>query len=216
MLAAAVLAACGNDLAKPDPGLLIPSASSKQFAAKDAGLTVQLPANLERQVLKAPGLFFAVLGRTVVSVYAYKRGEQLPRNKGELAAARRRLVSSTKKRDKSYKLISANATRVGGARAVELVGRQKLAGERVQIRSIHVYKGNVEYVIEIFAPVGDFKARDAAITPGVLKSLKVTGKLAADEKKKAAARKKAAEAKAKSKTKTTPTTTTPANTTTTP
>jgi hypothetical protein len=176
VLAAGLLAACGNDKAEPDPSLLKPSERTKVVRAPSAGLRVVLPANLTRQELKSPGLFFASLGRTVVSAYAYRRGEQLPRNKKELEQARKRLVTSTKKRDKSYKLISSEATRAGKAPAVVLLGDQTISGERVRIRSIHVYRGTIEYVIEVFSPVAQFKANDAAISPNILKALVVSGK----------------------------------------
>jgi hypothetical protein len=197
VLAVAALAACGNDPAKPDSSVLVPSTRAREFKASSAGLTVSLPTNLAQQELDSPGLFFASLGRTVVSAYAYRRGEQLPRNKKELAAAQKRLVASTKKRDTTYKLVSAKATRVAKAPAIVLVGDQTIAGERIRIRSIHVYKGTIEYVIEVFAPATEFKTRDAAITPQLLRTLTVTGKF----KRRGA---KDAKKEPKAKTETTP------------
>ena len=215
LLCAGLLAACGNDKAEPDPSLLKPSERTKIVRAPSAGLRVVLPANLARQELKSPGLFFASLGRTVVSAYAYRRGEQLPRNNKELEAARKRLVASTKKRDKSYRLISSKATRAGKSRAVVLVGDQTISGEKVRIRSIHVYKGVIEYVIEVFSPVAQFKSVDAAISPNILKALVVTGKFRRRDGKAEQGQEKPAEAKTvtESAPATTPTTTQPQTTT---
>ena len=38
---------------------------------------------------------------------------------------------------------------MNGARAVELVGDQRLSKGRLRTRSLHVYKGKAEYVIEM-------------------------------------------------------------------
>ncbi|MGI8750524.1 MAG: hypothetical protein ACR2J6_08260 [Thermoleophilaceae bacterium] len=139
---------------------------------------MKLPANL--QVIaddRPPAVFRATLGQPFVSCYAYLRKEQLPRDARELDAARTRLSRAVRRRDPGYRLEGSRVTRVDGARAVELLGRQTLSGRRVTVRSLHVFKGQAEYVIEIVAPSGGFSPFDRRVTPLVKRTLTVTGRV---------------------------------------
>jgi len=139
---------------------------------------VQLPANL--QVVAAdrpPAVFRATLGQPFVSSYAYRRKEQLPRDAKELDDARKRLATAVRRRDAGYRLASARSTEVDGARAVELVGEQTISRRRVRVRSLHVFKGEAEYVVEIVAPSAGFSRFDRRLTPLVKRTLKVTGRV---------------------------------------
>jgi hypothetical protein len=83
--------------------------------------------------------------------------------------------------------------KVNGVPGVELRGDQTIFRGRLRLRSLHLYKGNGEYVVELVAPVAAFAALERSSFPGILKSLKVTGKVKPPPKKpkrKAAARRK--------------------------
>ena len=136
-----------------------------------------VPDNLPVLPSAPPGVFRGTAGDAFVSGFAYRRAEQLPRNRRELAAARRRLVAATRKRSGSYRLRSARSMRVADARAIELLGDQRLSTGRLRTRSLHVYKGRAEYVIELAADARDFAYLDRAVYRPIRRSLRVTGKI---------------------------------------
>ena len=55
---------------------------------------------------------------------------------------------------------------------------------RLRTRSLHVYKGNAEYVIELVAPVGLFGELQPRVFDPVVKSVRVTGKIPAPKRRK--------------------------------
>jgi hypothetical protein len=167
---------CGAEKATTPSALLPADTPFTKASFKPAGLTLSLPKALRVADRKSPGVFRATLAEWYVSGLAYKRKEQLPRNNRELRAARRRLVREVRRRDRTFKLVSATTTRVDGSRAVQIVGDQELSERRLRVRSLHVYKGRAEYVLEMAAPVADFRTLDANVFDRVARSLKVTGK----------------------------------------
>jgi len=176
-LATLVLAGgCGSQRREAVPRSIEPAAQSKQARFAKAGLAVSLPRNATviRDV-PLPSVFKATVGEPFLSAFAYRRSQQLPRTSGELEAARGRLVRTVAQREPGYRLIRSGVTAVDGARAVEIVGRQSLSRRRVQVRSLHVFKGSAEYVIEVVAPVEQFARFDAAVTPLVRRTLNVSG-----------------------------------------
>jgi len=60
---------------------------------------------------------------------------------------------------------------------VELLGDQRLSNGRLRTRSLHVYKGRAEYVIELAADRGDFAALDRTVYRPIRRTLKLTGKV---------------------------------------
>jgi hypothetical protein len=178
LLACVALAGCGNDRPPVASGPAPPSDRAKSVDVPRAGLALRVPSNLDvSRTVSPPAVFRATLGEPFVSCYAYRRREQLPRNDRELDAARKRLVRTVEDRDAGYRLRSSRSTRVRGSRAIVLVGRQTIARRRLTIRSLHVFKGQAEYVIEVAAPADQFARFDRVVTPLVERSLDVTGKV---------------------------------------
>jgi hypothetical protein len=178
LLACAALAGCGNDRPEIASGPQPPSDRAKTVDVPRAGLAVRVPSNLDvSRTVSPPAVFRGTLGEPFVSCYAYRRSEQLPRNARELDAARKRLVRTVEQRDAGYRLRSSRSTRIRGSRAIVLLGDQTIARRRLAIRSLHVFKGQAEYVIEIAAPREQFARFDKAVTPLVEHSLDVTGRV---------------------------------------
>jgi hypothetical protein len=179
LLGALTLAAgCGNERATS--GSVFDAKTGKVTQAlsyPDAGLKVNVPKEFDVKDSTAPELFRASLNAAFISSFAYRRKEQIPRNEAELQEARRRLVATAKRRDKTFKLKRSRVTKVNGTGAVELRGDQTIFKGRLRLRSLHLYKGNGEYVVELVAPVAAFGRLERASFPGILKSLKVTGKI---------------------------------------
>jgi hypothetical protein len=176
LVLAAAVAGCGAEKAATPSTILAADAPLQELTYKRAGMTVSVPRAMSVVDRKSPAVFRATLGEWYVSGLAYKRKEQLPRNDRELRAARRRLVREVRRRDRGFRVVSTRTTRVDGARAVELVGDQEISGRRLRIRSLHVYKGGAEYLLEMAAPVAEFVTLDANVFDRVARSLKVTGR----------------------------------------
>jgi hypothetical protein len=195
LLAAVPLAAagCGND--RVESGSVFdakPGKVTKALSYPDAGLKVTVPKEFDVKDSTAPQLFRASLDAAFISAFAYRRKEQIPKEEEELQQARRRLVAAAKRRDKTFKLKRSKVVKVNGVPGVELRGEQTIFKGRLRLRSLHLYKGNGEYVVELVAPVAAFGALERSSFPGILKSLKVTGKVKPPPKKpkkKAAAKK---------------------------
>jgi hypothetical protein len=173
--AACSLAACGSERQTLPASTVGQGAAHKQFRFRSVGLRIELPEAASPERRKAPGVFRASLGQSFIAAYAYRRREQLPRSTRELEAARRRLVGQISKRDGTFRLIRSRATRAAGARAVEVVGDQRIGGGTFRTRSLHAYKGQLEYVLDMLAPLHDFPGVDRSLFSPAVRSLQVSG-----------------------------------------
>jgi hypothetical protein len=171
------LAGCGAERqAPPDPDAALRSKlERREFPG--AGLSIALPRRIPIGPAEAPQVFRAGVGDWFLSAFAYRRTERLPRGRAELAAARRRLVGEVRERDPRWRLVRARLTSVDGAPAVELVGDQTLSRARVRTRSLHVYRGEGEYVLELAAGVRRFHSLDRTTFRPIARSLRVTGEI---------------------------------------
>lgn len=181
----ALPAGCGNERAGSDSLFEAPAGEGTQrLRYPDAGLALVLPKAFVVSPAKPPQLFRASLEDAFVSSFAYRREEQLPTTGDQLRTARDRLVRAAQIRDRSFRLSSSKLTRAAGAPAIELLGEQTISLGRLRLRSLHVYKGGAEYVVELGAPVRDFRRLDRSTFPGIRRSLKVTGQVKRPAKKK--------------------------------
>jgi hypothetical protein len=176
-LAACSLAACGAERHEPRPIQVGVDSPRKHFRYSSVGLDIDLPAVAPGDRRRPPAVFRSSLGESFIAAFAYRRAEQLPRDARELDAARHRLVAQIKKRDRRFRVIRSRSTRAAGARAVEVVGDQRIAGGTQRTRSLHVYKGSGEYVLDMLAPVRDFAGMDRTYFSPAVRSLKVSGKV---------------------------------------
>ena len=179
-------AGCGNDRAESTNIFDSPADEGTQrLRYPAAGLELAVPKAFVVTDARSPGLFRASLEDAFVSSFAYRREEQLPETDEQLRTARDRLIKAARERDRTFRLIASRLTRAAGAPAIELLGEQTISMGRLRLRSLHVYKGSAEYVVELGAPVADFRRLDRSTFPGIRRSLKLTGQV-----KKAPARKK--------------------------
>ena len=173
-----LLAACGQDRREPSSARPVVASQTTAVRVSRAGLDLRLPANMTITRPKTgTTVLKATLGDSYLAVFAYPRKEQIPRNAEEMADARRRLSRTVQDREKAYRLIRSRATEVGGNRAVELIGTQAFSRTRNRTRSLHVYDGRAEYVIEIGAPDREFARFDQRLHALVERSLRVTGRV---------------------------------------
>ena len=177
-LAVPLLAGCGNDRAGTARVFDRPMDEGRQqLRYPRAGLSVALPTAFVVSRGSSPEVFRASLEDAFVSAFAYRRDEELPTTREQLETARGRLVGAARKRDKSFRLSSSKLTRAAGAPAIELVGEQTISRGRLRLRSLHVYKGSAEYVVELGAPVADFRRLDRSVFPSVRRTLRLSGRV---------------------------------------
>jgi hypothetical protein len=176
-LAACSLAACGAERHRLPSATVSVRSPRNHFSYRSAGLAIDLPGVAPGDPRRPPGVFRSSLGESFIAAFAYRRAEQLPRNGGELEAARRRLVRQIQQRDAGFRLIRSRSTRAAGASAVEVVGDQRIAGVTLRTRSLHVYKGGGEYVLDMLSPVPQFAGMDRTYFTPAVRSLKVTGRV---------------------------------------
>ena len=171
-------AGCGNERS-PAPELSAePAAEETQALDYPAvGLRLELPRNFTVQETERPGVFRATFGPASVSAYAYRRREEVPGNEKELQNAAERLEKATQERSSSFELSRSHTLEVDGARAIELIGRQTISQSRLRTRSLHIFKGKAEYVIELLAPPDEFERLDESVTELIRSSLEITGKV---------------------------------------
>jgi hypothetical protein len=185
LLLLTLAAGCGNEAGTVPEVRVQPDTPRRTLEFPAAGMTVEIPrggAMLARR--NAPGVFRVSLGEPFISAFAYRRKERIPKRKGEVRAAKRRLEKLVEKRDPDFRLRSSRITEVDGAPAVELVGDQTLSRGRLRTRSVHVYKGRAEYVIELLAPVDEFERNETGALEPLLDSIELSGKIEAPKKEK--------------------------------
>ncbi len=177
LLACLAPAGCGNQRNEDISLAAEPSRQTAKHDYPEAGLSFELPRNVSMRSTDPPGVFRGDFGGAVVSGFAYRRKEPLPRDDEELRSARRRLERAAEERDPSFELRESKITEVSGSRAVELVGDQTISSGKLRIRSLHLYEGQAEYVIELLAPREDFARLDRALFPVLRQSLMVSGEV---------------------------------------
>lgn len=178
-LLATLAAGCGNERTPvSELAVVSPSAQTTTFDYPSAGLSLDLPRNFRVEEAKRPGVFRATFGGSVLAAYAYRRREELPDSQRELDQALQRLKKAAQERSPSLRIARSRTLEVNGARAVELLGSQTISRARVRTRSLHIFKDQAEYVIELLAPPRDFEKLDARVSEAIDDSLEVTGKVA--------------------------------------
>ena len=181
VLCFALLAGCGEQPDEPPPVFEVQAPRGSVTAEfPEAGISLEHPRNWTLQRPAAPGVFELVSGEAIVAGWAYPREEPLPDTEAELEAAKNRLLEAIEERDPGYELEFSELTEVAGAPAIEAVGQQVISRRRVRIRSVHVFEGDVEYVIEAITPPGDFELVDRRVLAPLLDSLELEGEVTGD------------------------------------
>ena len=144
-------AGCGNERSQP-MGLsqLGAPVSLVNFTTPSGDVSFGRPSSWTVSSGTLPVVAQISSGSAVATVYAYPRTD-LPQSRAGAEASRQRLLHSLRERAPSFDVRSSRVLKVDGAAAVEVVGRGRIAGHRVRTKSVHVYKGAAEYVIDAYA-----------------------------------------------------------------
>jgi hypothetical protein len=156
--AAFAIGGCGSERT-PVPAVNQPVTPQglKTFRTKD--VRFRYPANWTLVRPDAPAVAHVLSGRSVLTVWAYRR-PVVPSTLAQTRTARRNLVRTVRRRDKTFKLVSSRVRMLDNARAVEILGYATISGNRVRIRSVHLYKRLGEYVLDAYAPLSQFTRVD--------------------------------------------------------
>ena len=174
IVAAVVLAGCGNDRTPPPDTGRIPAPSGFRDVKYPAqGVTLRAPANWREIQGSGDQLSTIAIGDAQIAIWRYARTEPLPVNRAQLQAAKEALVAQVQSRDPSFDLTSSRLVIKPGTRAVELIGESTIQGERRTVRSLHVYGRGHEVVLDAFAPPRDFARVDEETFGPVSRSLKL-------------------------------------------
>ena len=174
VLLACVGAGCGNDRTKPpETQAPDPPAGAREDRYPKAGITFTAPGNwpqLQEQGLRIGGIQSK---RATLAIWRYPRTEPLPNTDAELREVERLLIERVKQRDPTFTLQESKRLERGGARAIELIGRQTAAGLPYGVRSSHVFFAGHEIVFDAYAPPEFFSRVDASVFVPLLESLKL-------------------------------------------
>jgi hypothetical protein len=171
---AVLLAGCGNDRQRPAgfPRAALP-AGHRLASFPPAGISFERPRNWVAQPGRAPLVATVRSGRAVVAVWRYPRQERLPLTTEELQRARRALLAAARRRDPSLRVLSALTLRIADVPGVELVAQERIGGEPRRVRSTHLYAHGAEFVVDAFAPPGEFDRLDRAVFRPLRASVRV-------------------------------------------
>ena len=178
----ALLGGCGAEPDDPPPVFEVKAPQGRTSADfPQAGMSFVHPANWNLRRRDAPGVFELLSGQAVVAGWAYQREEPLPETEAELETARRRLEDAIEERDPDYRFLRASTTEeVAGAPAIDLSGEQVLARRTLRTRSVHIFAGEVEYVIESIVPSSDHALVEQRVLDPLLDSLELEGEVTED------------------------------------
>ena len=173
--AAAVLTAgCGAArLEAPDPSRPFSTGGTAVREFPVEGLRFAAPADWSFDRGQPPLVASATSGSATIAIWRYPRTEPLPRTDAELDAAGRALQDAARTRDRTFEKQVARRIRVDGARAVELVGTERVNGRPRRVRSTHVYAKGAEFVIDAYAAPRDFDIVDQSIFQPLIRSTKI-------------------------------------------
>ena len=171
-----VLSGCGNDVTRPpETRVPDPPRGTRKVDIRDSGIRFTAPFNwpdLQAQGQRVGGIQNKL---ATVAIWRYQRTEPLPESRAALREVRDLLVERVKRRDATFDLRSSELLRRGGARAIELVGRQTMAGLPYEVRSSHIFHDGAEIVVDAYSPPAYFQRLDETVFVPLLESLRLRG-----------------------------------------
>jgi hypothetical protein len=165
-------AGCGNERGTPpDLDALGQAGATKEFVSPGI-VRFRYPETWFAAGATAPRYAQLSSGGAVASVYAYPRTD-LATDPASIEAARRRLIESLRRRDPGFLIESTKITQLDGSPAVEVRGRGTIAGEPVKTRSVHLYRSDVEWLIDAYARPAQFAEANRVAFAPMLASIKL-------------------------------------------
>jgi hypothetical protein len=168
-------AGCGNERNQPT-GLaqLGAPVSLVNFTAPSGDVSFGRPSTWSVGGGNLPEIAQMSSGSAVATVYGYPRTD-LSLSQAGAEAARQRLLASLRERAPSFEVLSSRVREVDGAQAVEIIGRGTIAGHPVMTKSVHVYKGAAEYVIDAYSRPKVFRQAESEAFNPLLATIRLGG-----------------------------------------
>jgi hypothetical protein len=159
-----LLAGCGNSRTPVIDQ--VPAAAPKgfhEFATARGGVSFKVPNNWSVVPGTGPLIVTINSGQATVALWRYPRNQPPPITVATLADARATLLAAARQRDRSLEVIRTRVGRVFGDSFVQLNAIEQIGTERRRVRSLHLFAGNFELVLEEYAPVTNFHAVDHSV-----------------------------------------------------
>ncbi len=174
--AALVAAGCGSEPQRPpDVGTPGPPGPLLPLTFGSLGVSLEIPGawKLEQGPADGPLLAKITSGRATIALWRYPRTEPLPTTRSDLEATRDSLVAAVKTRDPEYSVTSTRILRNGSRRGVEIIGTGSNSGFPRRARSVHLFAGGAEVVLDQYATPEQFATVDGDVFRDVARSLRV-------------------------------------------
>jgi hypothetical protein len=176
LLVALVLlgAGCGAErVSPPDASRPFFTGQLETKAFPRAGIFFEAPRDWPFAPQADPLVGATSSGSATVAIWRYPRTEPLPADDQALQAADEQLQTAIRTRDPEFQLEGSRTVRIDGARAIEVVGTGRVAGQVRRLRSTHVYAKGAEVVVDAYAAPRDFELIDQAVFRPLLRSLRI-------------------------------------------
>ena len=173
--ALALLARCGN-ARTPPPNLTTPVVPhhARTVTVPLAGIRLRVSGNWTLALGQSPLVMTLSSDQALVAVWHYPRAETLPTTMAALEQARLALLGAARERYGRLRVIRSAVELLHGRHALELSAAERIAGQARCVRSVHVFFGGVEYVIDEYAPLRYFHAVDHSVFSAIKRSLRLS------------------------------------------
>ncbi|MSO41635.1 MAG: hypothetical protein EXQ70_07055 [Solirubrobacterales bacterium] len=173
---ALILGACGAQPQEP-PSVNLPPEKANRFfrvALADRDVSLAYPRSWLQTPGKPPQVVTITSGTASLAVFAYPAVSVVIDDSTQ-KAAEERLLASLKRRDPALEITDTTRAEVDGAPALEIRGLEVRGGRRIGVRSVHVYKGAGEYVIDALADRDVFNRTDRDVFDPVIDRIRFGG-----------------------------------------
>jgi hypothetical protein len=172
-----LLAACGNERARPS-GLEKLGAGTNfiSYSTPSGDVSFGRPSTWTVSEGSFPQVAQVSSGKAVAAIYSYPRTD-LPSDPAGVEASRQRLLKSLRDRAPGFEIERSRVLEVDDAPAVEIIGHGRVSGQKVRTRSLHVYKGSAEYVIDAYAAPEAFERANTIAFEPLVATIRLGGLL---------------------------------------
>jgi hypothetical protein len=170
------LAACGNHPVKvPDLSQTASPVGVRGFVSPGGDVAFSYPANWALVPRDPPGVATVASGGASATVWGY-RTVSIVSTPQAAGLARDRFVASLKSRDPGFVITKTGLIQVFQAPAFEIEGQTRIGGQLLHIRSVHIFRGVGEYVVDMLADGPVFNRVNVQVFQPLLVSLRFYGR----------------------------------------